>query len=259
MTLKFSKYQGTGNDFIMIDERHLNGFALGIKHIQALCNRRFGIGADGLIMIKFDEQSDFYVDYYNADGSQSFCGNGARCSVKFAQEIGLIENICVFNAIDGLHEAEIMANGAVKLRMSAVENIQALENHCFVLDTGSPHYVQFVTHLEDLDIVHFGREIRYSPSYTASGINVNAAQISGDCIEVRTYERGVEDETFSCGTGVTAVALAAAQHDTKNQGTSTIKTKGGMLQVHWAKNKQGFDSIFLEGPAEKVYDGQIEF
>jgi diaminopimelate epimerase len=258
MILKFTKYQGTGNDFIMIDSRDLNGVELSLESIRQLCNRRFGIGADGLIIIKEDTHSDFYVDYYNADGTQSFCGNGARCSVKFAKDIGRIDSKCDFNAIDGLHHAQINSNGDVKLLMSKVETISNPTNECFVLDTGSPHFVRFVQSLDEINIVNYGREIRYSANYTTKGINVNVAQIDTDKILVKTYERGVEDETFSCGTGVTAVALAAAIDENADEGVTNIQTKGGLLKVYWKKKADGFDSIFLEGPAEKVYDGQLE-
>lgn len=259
MTLKFTKYQGTGNDFIMVDERDLNGQPLEIRHIQNLCDRRFGIGADGLIIIRNKPHVDFYVDYFNADGSQSFCGNGARCSVKFAQEIGLINNTCIFDAIDGLHKAEITHSGEVKLLMSDVQNIETDIEHTFVLDTGSPHYVRFVEQLDQHEIVAFGREIRYSDRFKKNGINVNLAAKSDECIHVITYERGVEDETFSCGTGVTAVALSAALGSNETQGITHIQTKGGKLKVHWLKNKGSFEQIYLEGPAEKVYEGSIEF
>ena len=258
MTLNFTKYQGTGNDFIMIDERDLGDMDLSVAQISGLCDRRFGVGADGLIIIKSDSKSDFYVDYYNADGSQSFCGNGARCSVKFAREIGMIDSNCSFYAIDGLHEAEILANEDVKLLMSPVNQIFEEEGSCFITDTGSPHYVQFVPDLSETDIVDFGRKIRFGSRFSQNGINVNLAQLDENQILVKTYERGVEDETLSCGTGVTAVALAYAVHKNANQGITQILTKGGTLKVHWTKTDLGFDQIYLEGPAVKVYGGQVE-
>ena len=256
--IPFTKYQGTGNDFIMIDERNLPKPLLSIDTIKKLCNRRFGVGADGLIIIRKDEHLDFYVDYYNADGTQSFCGNGARCSVKFAQEIGLIGIACHFNAIDGSHEATINGNGDVKLLMSPVKHVEMEENQSYITDTGSPHYIRFVEDIEAIDIVDFGKSIRFSERYKQLGINVNTAEIKENCILVKTYERGVEDETYSCGTGVTAVALAAALNNEKNKGCTAIQTKGGTLRVHWEKTALGFDNIYLEAPANKVYEGHVE-
>lgn len=256
--IPFTKYQGTGNDFIMIDERNLPKTSLSTESIKNLCNRRFGVGADGLIVIRKDERLDFYVDYFNADGSQSFCGNGARCSVKFAQEIGLIGNTCNFNAIDGAHEATINENGDVKLLMSPVNQVDEEGNQSYVTDTGSPHYIRFVENIEAIDIVDFGKSIRFSERYKQLGINVNTAQIKDNFILVKTYERGVEDETYSCGTGVTAVALAAALNNEKIKGCTAIETKGGSLRVHWEKTAYGFENIYLEGPANKVYEGHVE-
>ncbi len=258
MTLKFSKYQGTGNDFIMIDEKNLMGLSLDNAVISQLCDRRFGIGSDGLIVLRPRENFDFYVDYYNADGSQSFCGNGARCAVQFAKELGWIEEKCRFLAIDGEHKATITNQNEVKLLMSSVNSYNQESNAVFILDTGSPHYVKFVDQLADHDIYDEGRAIRYSDAFKANGINVNLAEFKDTCIAVKTYERGVEDETYSCGTGVTAVALSAAAQTSENEGITSIQTKGGMLKVYWRKNKSGFDEIYLEGPAQKVYEGNIE-
>ena len=259
MKLTFSKYQGTGNDFIMVLAPNNPQFNPDVQQIRAICNRRFGIGADGLIIIKNHDTLDFEVDYYNADGSQSFCGNGARCSVQFAKDQKIIQTSCKFMAIDGEHEATIEINGDVKLRMNKVNRIEKVdsESSTYILDTGSPHYVKFCAD-ENIDIVSFGREVRYSERFKIEGINVNTAYPNPDFIYVETYERGVEDETYSCGTGVTAVALAAAQNQIENHGITPIKTKGGRLQIHWKKNPDGsFDDIYLEGPALHVYDGQI--
>lgn len=259
MTIKFSKYQGTGNDFIMILGDENPEFLPHSILIGQLCDRRFGIGADGLIIIKKRDELDFDVDYYNADGSQSFCGNGARCSVQFSKDKGLITNFCKFWAIDGPHEAFFAENGDVKLRMNPVTSIETIndDQDAFVLDTGSPHYVKFCE-IKSENIVELGRSIRFNERFKAHGINVNTASFIDDYIYVETYERGVEDETFSCGTGVTAVALAAAELQAKTSGITAIKTKGGDLRIHWQKKDDGtFDEIYLEGPAKKVYDGQI--
>jgi diaminopimelate epimerase len=256
MTLRFSKYQGTGNDFILILEQENPEFIPNSELISYLCERRFGIGADGLIIIKKHDNLDFEVDYYNADGSQSFCGNGARCSVQFSKDKELITKSCKFWAIDGEHEASFAENGDVKLRMNPVTSIEKVNND-FVLDTGSPHYVKFCEYKRE-NIVELGRSIRFNERFKATGINVNTASFIDDYIYVETYERGVEDETFSCGTGVTAVALAAAELQSKTNGITPIKTKGGDLRIHWQKKADGtFDDIYLEGPAKKVYDGQI--
>jgi diaminopimelate epimerase len=256
--LKFYKYQGTGNDFIMISSQENEDLNLSSKLIKKLCDRRFGIGADGLIIIKPYKNLDFEVDYYNADGTQSFCGNGARCSVKFAAHLGLIRNVCQFWAIDGMHEAEILANGQVKLRMADVHNIKKIENTSvdYELNTGSPHYVRFVEG-DFMNVVDFGKSIRYNETYKTHGINVNSVRIENDGYHVETYERGVEDETFSCGTGVTAVALAGAVHFKKPSGSVLVHTKGGTLQVHWQETNGEFRNIYLEGPAEFVYDGNV--
>ena len=258
MQLKFHKYQGTGNDFIMIWAGENPGFVPNAESICKLCDRRYGIGADGFIIIKSRAGFDFEVDYYNADGSQSFCGNGARCSVVFAAYLGLIKNTCRFWAIDGEHEAEILVNSSVKLKMSDVHAVKNLkESSHYEIYTGSPHYVFFTDKPKAVDIVEFGKNIRYSETYKAEGINVNTAYFDGNCFQVQTYERGVENETFSCGTGVTAVAIAGAQHFGLKSGKANIQTKGGALFVHWKKTGNLFHNIYLEGPATRVYEGSI--
>ena len=224
--MKFYKYQGTGNDFVMIDNRLGEWDDLSIENIQKLCNRRFGIGADGLIKINSAESVDFEVDYYNSDGSKSFCGNGARCSVAFAHFLDIIENKTTFTAIDGTHEAEIK-NGIIKLKMSDVKTIDT-DGNDFVLNTGSPHYVKYVEMLNNYNVYKIGNEIRNSETYKQEGINVNfVEQLSDKELFVRTYERGVEDETYSCGTGVTAAALTFMKKN--NQTFVGIKVMGGQL------------------------------
>ena len=206
MELKFSKYQGTGNDFVMLDNMNGQYDDLSIQQIQFLCDRKLGIGADGLIKLSKDAEVDFLVEYFNADGSQSFCGNGARCSVNFAKSLGLIMSKAVFNAIDGIHEATTQ-DGIVRLEMLPVNSIQAV-NSDFWLNTGSPHYVKIANENESIDIIEFGKSIRYSELYKTDGVNVNVIkEVNSNTIHVQTYERGVEDETLSCGTGVTACAL----------------------------------------------------
>lgn len=252
--MKFYKYQGTGNDFIMIDNRMLD-FQLDTKAIAQLCHRRFGIGADGLILLEKDPQADFKMVYYNADGSEStMCGNGGRCLVAFAHFLEIFKEKCTFSAIDGLHEAEIQ-DGIVKLKMIDVPDITTTE-HYFVLNTGSPHYVEFTQNVKHLDVFQKGKEIRNSAPFATEGINVNFVEkITHNQIFVRTYERGVEDETYSCGTGVTASALAIMLHQNINE--VEIQTLGGTLKVYAEKAGKGFKNIWLEGPAKLVFTGGI--
>jgi diaminopimelate epimerase len=252
--MQFYKYQGTGNDFVMIDNRSGEWDELSIESIQKLCDRRFGIGADGLIKINAEKNADFEVDYYNSDGSKSFCGNGARCSVAFAHFLNIIEEKTVFTAIDGIHEAEIK-NGIVKLKMGDVKHIDK-DGNDFVLNTGSPHYVKYVEMLNNYNVYGNGNEIRNSETYKKDGINVNFVEkLSDKELFVRTYERGVEDETFSCGTGVTAAALTFMKKN--NQTFVEIKVKGGQLRVYADKNGEGFENIWLEGPAVQVFKGTV--
>ena len=252
--MKFYKYQGTGNDFVMLDNRLGEWDDLSIEEIQKLCDRRFGIGADGLIKINTAKDVDFEVDYYNSDGSKSFCGNGARCSVAFAHFLDIIEDKTTFTAIDGIHEAEIK-NGIIKLKMGDVKTIHK-DGNDFVLNTGSPHYVKYVEMLNNYNVFKNGNEIRNSETYKREGINVNFIEpISEKEIFVRTYERGVEDETYSCGTGVTAAALTFM--DKNNQTSVAVKVLGGQLKVYAEKNGEGFSDIWLEGPANQVFKGDI--
>jgi diaminopimelate epimerase len=252
--MKFYKYQGTGNDFVMIDNRLGEWDDLSIENIQKLCDRRFGIGADGLIKINSAKGVDFEVDYYNSDGSKSFCGNGARCSVAFAHFLDIIEDKTTFTAIDGIHEAEIK-NGIVKLKMGNVHNINT-DGNDFVLNTGSPHYVKYVEMLNNYNVYKTGNEIRNSETYKQEGINVNFVEkLSDKELFVRTYERGVEDETYSCGTGVTAVALTFMKNN--NQTFVGVKVMGGQLKVYAEKDGEGFKNIWLEGPAVQVFKGDI--
>ncbi len=255
MKINFVKYQGTGNDFVMLDNMTGKFDSLTIEQIRFLCDRKLGVGADGLIKISKDPNADFYVDYFNADGSQSFCGNGARCSTAFAEKIGLIDSSTRFNAIDGFHRAEI-ANGIVRVEMHDVAKIDQISDDFFV-QTGSPHYIHLKAE-NDQDIVSYGRLIRYSEKFQKEGVNVNYLTVLSKCeIEVETYERGVEDETLSCGTGVTACGLI---HMSLNDTISnvSVKTKGGNLSVTADRKGEGFTNIWLSGPAILVFDGSIE-
>lgn len=254
---EFYKYQGTGNDFVMIDNRD-ERFPKNTELIQQLCDRRFGIGGDGLILLENETLSpntDFKMVYYNSDGNEStMCGNGGRCIVAFAHFLDLFENQCTFTAIDGLHEAELR-NGMVKLKMIDVEQI-SVDGDDFVLNTGSPHYVKYVESLENFNVYENGYQIRNSENYASNGINVNFVETQNDnAIFVRTYERGVEDETYSCGTGVTAAALTFMKN--KNLKSVAIKVLGGNLKVYAEQNGSSFQNIWLEGPAAQVFKGKI--
>ena len=252
--MEFYKYQGTGNDFVMIDNRD-EEFTKDKSVIEKLCDRRFGIGGDGLILLENDSNSDFKMVYYKSDGNEStMCGNGGRCIVAFANFLDIFEDKTTFNAIDGLHEAEI-SNGNIKLKMIDVNVIQ-LDGENSVLNTGSPHFVKFVNNIKDYEVYKNGNEIRNSATYKQEGINVNfAEEISDNEIFVRTYERGVEDETFSCGTGATAAALVYLKD--KNQNSVAIKVLGGNLKVYAEQVGENFQNIWLEGPAKQVFKGKI--
>ncbi len=258
MQIHFYKYQGTGNDFIIIDNRSDQYSNLPIDQINFLCNRRFGIGADGLMLLNLKEGYDFEMKYYNADGKESsMCGNGGRCLVKFAYHQGIHKNTYLFTAIDGDHEAEIDLDGTVSLKMKDVPVIKSL-NGDFILNTGSPHYVKMVQDIATMDVVKNGRAIRNSEAFKKDGINVNFVEHTGDdTIFVRTYERGVEDETLSCGTGVTAAALAC-YHNENGFNDVMVETRGGKLNVEYDRyDDKSFNNIWLSGPAEKVFEGDF--
>ena len=254
--ISFFKYQGTGNDFVMVDDRHAAWDLGNLGLIRALCDRKFGIGADGLILIRSHADYDFEMIYFNADGSQSFCGNGARCAVAFAASLGIISLHTQFLAIDGPHEARI-ARGEVSLKMAKVSHISESLGDAFV-HTGSPHHVRWVEDLEDYPVLEQGQLLRHDPCYAPGGSNVNFVEkISDNEIFVRTFERGVENETLSCGTGVTAAALVCGA--LTQQKSIQIRTLGGNLRVTFEGNAQeGFDNIWLIGPAQQVYAGQIQ-
>lgn len=257
MQLTFYKYQGTGNDFVMIDNRQQVFDKTDTKRVSFLCDRRFGIGADGLILLEDHDTADFKMVYYNADGNESsMCGNGGRCIAAFAKYLGIVENSATFEAIDGMHEATI-DNAIVSLKMQDVSNIEKHGTHVF-LDTGSPHHVQLETHLKELELKTKGSEIRYGSPYNEAGSNVNfVSKNSSDNFSVRTYERGVEDETLSCGTGVTAVALAMHYIGETEKNTIALQTQGGLLKVSFEKAEKGYKNIWLIGPATQVYKGEI--
>lgn len=257
MQLHFHKYQGTGNDFIILDNRD-GSCHLSTSQISFICHRRYGIGADGLMLLNSHPDFDFEMMYYNADGGESsMCGNGGRCLVKFAADRGIHKDRYHFIAVDGEHEASIKSDGTVALKMVDVQQVRN-DGGNFILNTGSPHFVHLVDNVMAMNVVEKGRQVRYNELYKDQGINVNFVQQLDDLdkIIVRTYERGVEDETFSCGTGVTAAALVCSHNDNGFNHVE-VKTKGGALSVEFDKMNDRFENIWLIGPAVKVFEGYI--
>jgi diaminopimelate epimerase len=265
MQTKFYKYQGTGNDFVMIDNRSLKFPKNDTKLIEKLCDRRFGIGADGLILLENDdstdlssEKIDFKMVYYNSDGNQSsMCGNGGRCLVAFAKKLNVIQDKAVFIAVDGLHHAKINKDDTVTLQMIDVTEIKVDSNYVF-LNTGSPHHVLMVYDLANIEVKAEGSKIRYSKLYGQSGSNVNfVKQVSENEFSIRTYERGVEDETLSCGTGATAVAIAMDATKKSNSNNIIINVEGGKLEVSFTEENEVYKNVCLKGPATFVFETSL--
>jgi diaminopimelate epimerase len=226
--------------------------------IMKLCDRRFGIGADGLMLLQEDDQSDFRMVYFNADGYEgSLCGNGGRCITALANQLGIIGKHTKFMASDGIHEAEIVNTGYIRLKMANIDQIETGDNY-YVLNTGSPHYVEFTKNLKDKDVFTDGREIRYNERFRKEGINVNFVEIEKGGLFVRTYERGVENETYACGTGIVASAISAALKNESDISSFPVRALGGNLVVSFEHNNLRFQNIWLEGPAEFVFSGDIK-
>lgn len=256
----FYKYQGAGNDFVLIDNRSSNFEYKDNNIVLQLCDRRFGVGGDGLMLLQDHPDYDFEMLYFNADGKLgSMCGNGGRCIVAFAKHLGIIDTATNFLAVDGPHYAKISAEGNwVELQMIDVKDITK-DGSAYVLNTGSPHYVDKVSGLAEMDVYTTGKEIRNNSTYLKEGINVNFVEDKGDHLFVRTFERGVEDETFACGTGVTAVALAIAKDKAQTGAIKTaVKVLGGDLSIEFNYDGDRFSNIFLCGPAELVFEGDIK-
>ncbi len=262
MKIAFSKYQGTGNDFVLLDNRDGKYSSLKTSEVEFLCDRRFGIGADGLILLEKKSGYDFSMKYYNSDGNESsMCGNGGRCITAFANTLQLINGEAKFTAIDGEHEAIIKDKQSmiVKLKMGDVKGFEMIGDDIF-LNTGSPHYVKFVNDTMKVDVVAEGKKIRYNERFKQEGTNVNFVQSTSSGLNVRSYERGVEDETLSCGTGVTASVLASVLKGVVKEDSKVcdVKSMGGMLKVYFEKEGNGFKDVWLEGEAKFVYSGEIE-
>ena len=260
MTLNFLKYHGTGNDFILVEDAQGDWeLSLTKDRIAHLCHRHFGVGADGLILVQKTGGYDFRMVYYNSDGGESsFCGNGARCAVAFAHHLGWIGQAAWFVAADGDHEARILEDGRIGVHMRSISKVTPHHDD-LILDSGSPHYVRFVPDVASVDLVAKAREVRYGPRFRDQGINVNFVEPTAGKLLVRTYERGVEAETLSCGTGVTAAAIAwAYRQGVEGLGQVAIETPGGDLEVQWELGQPyGFRHIWLRGPATMVFGGQI--
>lgn len=252
--ISFHKYQGTGNDFVMIDNRDLGFDKSDLNSISKLCDRRFGIGADGVILIESHDEFDFEMIYFNPDGSQSLCGNGSRCAVMFAKALGIIQNETEFLAIDGSHRAFIEED-EVHLLMNDVTSFEKIGDD-YLINTGSPHYIKYVSAVESLNVIAEGKAIRYSERFKKEGVNVNFIQKeSTNGLAIRTYERGVEGETLSCGTGCTAAALSFGLLGADSP--IELKAQGGNLKVSFDQHESKFTNIYLIGPAQKVFEGKI--
>jgi diaminopimelate epimerase len=258
MQITFYKYQGTGNDFVMIDNRTNTFPKNNIKLIEQLCDRKFGVGADGLILLENHEKYDFTMVYYNSDGNEStMCGNGGRCLVAFAKQLGVVKEKAEFEAVDGYHFASIDQDNIVSLQMKDVNVIENKYNYTF-LNTGSPHHIQIVADLENYNVKEEGAKIRYSDLYGKAGSNVNfISQLNDDTFALRTYERGVEDETLSCGTGATAVAIAMYANKKVTSNYVNINVEGGKLAVNFKEADGVFTNVNLIGPATFVFEGKI--
>ena len=255
MIIEFYKYQGTGNDFIIIDDREKEFDLTDNDLIAALCERRMGIGADGLILLREHDTLDFEMIYFNADGKESsMCGNGGRCIIAFAQMLEMIGNETTFMAIDGEHKGRLMDDG-IYLQMQDVKKIEGVGDG-LVLNTGSPHYIEMVDELDYIDVNKQGSKIRNSVPFKKDGINVNFV-LDANELQVRTYERGVEAETLSCGTGVVATAIAMHYANCIEETLVNVKTKGGELTVSFEEFNGGYRNIWLSGEASMVFAGEF--
>lgn len=256
MTIQFYKYHGAGNDFIMLDNFSGKYDSLTVDQITEICDRRFGVGGDGLIRINRSERADFYVDYFNADGTQSFCGNGARCATWFAHQRMNMDSAINFDAIDGVHKANVTKNEWVELEMQNVDEVEDLQEGCLI-DTGSPHVILKRDSLELPDLISQAHQVRYNNRFATKGVNVNFIQQTAENqFAIRTYERGVEGETLACGTGITAAALSLVREQANGVFQFNVEAAGGELQVQFEKEDNRYLNIWLCGPAVEVFSGE---
>ncbi len=254
MKICFHKYQGTGNDFIIIDDR-IETFPASKKLIRNLCDRNFGIGADGLILIQNHSELDYTMVYFNSDGSKSLCGNGSRCGFAFSRDLGIVDDSATFKTTDGVHKIKF-EEGLIHFQLFDLSDIEKIHDREWFIHTGSPHHIVIKETISEIDVKSLGQEIRYSERYSSlNGANVNFAQLFPDKIKIRTYERGVEDETLSCGTGAAAVGLLAGSLGYNSP--VQIETEGGYLKIFFKKLENGYSNIWLTGSAKKVFSGSI--
>jgi len=255
--IKFYKYQGAGNDFVMIDNRDGN-FPVNKETIEKICDRNFGIGADGLILLENDSETDFRMVYFNSDGNEStMCGNGGRCIVRFAHDLDVTNENMTFNAIDGLHHA-VVDGETIRLRMIDIKEVEDHDRYLF-MNTGSPHHVEFVDNVQNVDVYNRGKKIRNGAPYFETGSNINFVEVlPNQTLKIRTYERGVEDETLACGTGITAAAIASYIRGFVKDNVISIEALGGKLSVNFDEKNNTFENIWLNGPAVRVFEGEIE-
>jgi diaminopimelate epimerase len=257
MKLTFYKYEGAGNDFVVLDDRKMQFPEKRTDLVKLLCDRRFGIGADGLMLLRPKTGYDYNMIYFNADGKEStMCGNGGRCLTAFAHKLGIVDKKAVFMAADGVHEAELLSENYVRLKMIDITDIETGEDY-YYLNTGVPHYVTFHASIEKLDVFNEGRKIRYNDRFASLGTNVNFVQEYPDHIAVRTYERGVENETLACGTGIVASAICAGIRKGINHTPFATKVDalGGQLKVTFSRDDNKITNVWLEGPATFVFEG----
>lgn len=259
MLINFYKYQGAGNDFVLVDNRQ-QVFPVQNQLIEKICFRRFGVGADGLILLEEVTDVDFSMRYFNSDGKEStMCGNGGRCIVAFANKLGLIDEKAEFRASDGVHKAIVQEPDKVSLRMSDVAQVKQMPEG-YIVNTGSPHLVKFVDNLSETDVYREGKALRNDPGLSEDGINVNFVSLLGkEKLSIRTYERGVESETLACGTGSVAAALSAAMKEPGEANEYELQARGGRIKVRFERNKDNsFSNIWLTGPVEFVFKGEWE-
>lgn len=257
ITVTFNKYQGAGNDFVMIDNRGNQINPDDVVLINKLCDRRFGIGADGLILVSDHNTLDFEMKYFNSDGKLgSMCGNGGRCTAHFALSHGIAGKNQKFMAFDGPHEAQVEGD-IVRLQMADVKNFRIVDSNYFI-NTGSPHYVIFTDDVDKINVNEEGKKIRWSEKFAPGGTNVNFVQVIDNGLKIRTFERGVEEETLACGTGVTASAIAAVLKGHFDTSHVNVAARGGNLKVEFGIHNNEITNVWLTGPATFVFEGRAE-